>query len=265
MQTEDEITVRSTDTDARVLLTNYENCKFNGSIYEAKEVYDEKSNYEYIDNDFTKNVINDINKVIFAFYEITAKHYMSESTNLVRELNAALLFLQAIIKQNTDYIVASSKSSEKKIKFNNIIYRNIQEFSKLHYSIKNYHPIGDISQFLTCQDPVLRARMLINFIQDIGDYIIKELHMIDEYKKDSQQRSEKYMLKFIKKQVEKLSGQESAEEYRKRLDTLEVNEQTKRAILLEIEQAFSTQSNELYEFEDRKKYLILDDIFNYPW
>ena len=125
--------------------------------------------------------------------------------------------------------------------------------------------MNEVTQFLSCQDPVLRTRLLINFIYDIGDYIIKELHMMDEYKKDSLQKNEKYMLKFIKKQVEKLSGTESAEEYRKKLDSLEINEQTRRAILLEIEQAFSVQSNDMYEFEDRKKFMILDDIFQFPW
>ncbi len=73
------------------------------------------------------------------------------------------------------------------------------------------------------------------------------------------------MLKFIKKHVDKLAGLESIEEYKKKLDSLEVNEQIKRAILLEIEQAYSVQTNNLYEFEDRKKFMILEDIFNFPW
>jgi hypothetical protein len=259
-----EYSIKSTTSDNRVLLIDPANCKFDGEIHQAKEIEDEKSSYENVDNDFTKNLINDINKVIFAFYEITSKQFLVDN-NLIRDLNSALVFLQTVLKQNMDFITASNKNSDKPMKFNEIIFKNIQEFSKLHMTIKKYHSFGDITNFLTCQDPVLRAKMLINFIYDTGDYIIKELYMMDEYKKDSIQKNEKYMLKFIKKQVEKLSGVESAEEYKKKLDTLEVNEQTKRAISLEIEQAFSAQTNDLYEYEDRKKYMILDDIFSFPW
>jgi len=259
-----EFSIKSSQSDNRVLLIDPHKCEFNGDVYEAKEIQDEKSQYEYVDNDFTKNLINDINKVIFAFYEITSKQFMVDNT-LIRDLNSALVLLQTILKQNLDFVTAAGKYNEQPLKFNEIIYKNIQEFAKLHLTIKKYQPMGEITQFLSCQDPVLRTRMLINFIYDIGDYIIKELFMMDEYKKDSLQKNEKYMLKFIKKQVEKLSGTESAEEYRKKLEQLEVNEQTKRAILLEIEQAFSVQSNDLYEFEDKKKFMILDDIFQFPW
>jgi hypothetical protein len=263
-ETPNEFSIKSTASDNRVLLIEPQNCKYDGELWEAKEIVDEKSPYEYVDNDFTKNLINDINKVIFAFYEITSKQFMVDNT-LIRDLNSALVFLQTILKQNMDFITVSAKPSDQPLKFNEIVYKNIQEFAKLHLTIKKYQPMGEITQFLAIQDPVLRTRLLINFIYDIGDYIIKELFMMDEYKKDSVQKNEKYMLKFIKKQVEKLSGTESVEEYKKKLEALDVNEGTRRSILLEIEQAFSVQSNDMYEFEDKKKFMILDDIFAFPW
>ena len=56
--------------------------------------------------------------------------------------------------------------------------------------------------------------------------------MLDEYKKDVLQKQEKYLLKFVKKQVDKFSG-DSAESYNKRLEELyqnkDINEQTKRS------------------------------------
>jgi len=263
-ETTNEFSIKSFPSDNRVLLVDHLKCKFDGETYEAKEIIDEKSRYEYVDNDFTKNLINDINRVIFAFYEITSKQFMVDN-NLIRDLNSALVLLQTILKQNIDFINISGKSNENPLRFNEIVYKNIQEFVKLHHTIKKYQPMGEVTQFLACQDPVLRTRLLINFIYDIGDYIIKDLYMMDEYKKDSLQKNEKYMLKFIKKHVEKLSGSESIDEYKKKLNLLEISEQTKRSILLEMEQAFSTQSNDLYEFEDRKKFMILDDIFQFPW
>lgn len=290
------------------------------------------------DVEISKNILNDVNRSIFAFYEITKKQNLDQS--LLREINTAIITLQYLLKTNMDFIASlnkksiqkkddantsdndkkeqkekdndknlydlvsdlkklskssenpknvinekvesnkkkefdvnsSIKSEEEKLpvldEVNSLIFENIREFLRIAKALRKNFPIKESNEFLNSVDPIVRAKLLINFIYETGDFLIKDLHMLDEYKKDVLQKQEKYLLKFVKKQVEKFSG-DSAESYNKRLEELyqnkDINEQTKRSIQLEIEMAFNTNANNENENEDNKKLSIVEDIFHFPW
>lgn len=176
-------------------------------------------------------------------------------------------------KSNIMFDYHSGKQLTRKkflLEVNNVVFDNIHEFMKIIRGFRRSFPFKEVNMLIENQDPFSRIKQLIELIYELGDFIIKDLHMQDEYKKDVMQKQEKYLLKFVKKQVDKLSSGESADIYNKKLEALfsngEVNEQVKRSIQLEIEQAFNTSiSNNEGEFEDRKKFLILEDIFSFPW
>lgn len=287
------------------------------------------------DVEIAKNILNDVNRSIFAFYEITKKQNLDQS--LLREINTAIITLQYLLKTNMDFISSLNKKSiqkkeeasnenekqknkdddkslfdlvsdlkklsksnenlsekekiESNIKnkenedsnlktedpkptmtvleeVNSLVFENIREFLRIAKAFRKNFPMKESNQFLNSVDPIVRAKLLINFIYETGDFLIKDLHMLDEYKKDVLQKQEKYLLKFVKKQVDKFSG-DSAESYNKRLEEMfkngDINEQTKRSIQLEIEMAFNTNANNENENEDNKKISIVEDIFNFPW
>ena len=237
---------------------------------EAVEFSDnENSSALLLDYEIAKNLISDINKVIFAFYEITTKQYMIDNS-LIKEVNLAIIFLQNILKINMDFMNSAYHIKKESFlnQFNSLLYENINEFLKLCCNFKKFPAFNEANSFLNSQDPIERTKILTELIYEIGDYIIKDLHMFDEYKKESMQRNEKYMLRFIKKQIEKISSGESAEIYYKKLETMclnkDIEEQTKRSIALEIDLAFNSGNSDS-EMEDKKKYHILEDIYSFPW
>lgn len=354
-----ELSITSKESESRVFADTSESSFFESyydKLKESEVIEKEKNEFEsietsvkmlkpkvvveYIDNkevssmiidlEIAKNLISDINKVIFAFHDITSKKGVADHSAM-RDVNAAIIFLQNVLKINMDYIntlnqitiqkeeeneenqikeetvenekgdksiynlinssnikngfISSSsnsfynkkhgksyiKSKESFLKeINSLLYENIQEFLKLSKNYFRSNNFKTIENFLSIQDPLLRTKALTELIYDIGDYLIKDLFMLDEYKKDSIQKQEKYMLRYIKKQIDKIASGESAESYIKRLDDLyskgDISEQVKRSIQLEIDLAFNSniQGNET-EFEDRKKYQILEDVFNFPW
>jgi ATP-dependent Lon protease len=269
-----------------------------------------------INIEIAKNLVTDINKVIFAFHDITSRKGVMDQSAM-RDINSAILFLQNILKINMDFINLASNLSiteqfiddeddkdtksiyslinKKPIKLENVnnpfkkknnskqrtkeeflvevnqlLFENIQEFLKLAKNLFKTTSFKLNDKFLTIQDPILRTKALTELIYEIGDYLVKDHYMLDEYKKDSLQKQEKYLLRFVKKQVDKFVSGESSESYIKKLDALysngDISEQVKRSIQLEIDLAFhsGSQSNE-GELDDRKKFQILEDIFNFPW
>jgi len=153
-------------------------------------------------------------------------------------------------------------------RLNKIVFKTIQDFLKLSKTFKKTSPYTDIEEVLSCTDPLLRTRMLIETVYNLGDYVLKELHMFEEYKKDSQQKHEKFFYRFAKKYVETVAGTENYDDYKKKLDEWEckgvISDQIKRAIELELKQAFVQSGNDL-ELEDKKKTAIVEEIFSFPW
>ncbi len=334
----EEISITSKEKDSRVF-ANVEDKFFDQSRNEepllsdtntlttrnAVEYVDQKEvSSMMIDVEIAKNLIADINKVIYSFHDITSKKTIVDHSAM-RDINSAIIFLQNILKINMDFILNSneiiiteeeildddkeneslynllnsrsapnseqgkinefiqqsrserSKSKSKLktkdeylIEVNSLLFENIQEFLRLSKSFYKSVNFKSAYNFLFIQDPILRTKALTELIYEIGDYLIKDLFMLDEYKKDSIQKQEKYMLRFVKKQVEKYSSGENADSYIKKLAKLysngDISEQVKRSIQLEIDLAFHSGSQNFEaEMEDRKKYIILEEIFNFPW
>lgn len=182
--------------------------------------------------------------------------------NTINDMNAKLI---------SDYNSGTKTTRAKFLtEINKLLFHNIQKFLKLSTEFKKYFPYKDAMDFLSSKDPIERTKNLTSFVYEIGDFVIKDVFMFNEYKKDINQKQEKYLLRFVKKQVDKYSSSESQDNYFKRLNDLfannEINEQTKRSIQLEIEQAFNSAiSNSENESEDKKKLSIVEDIFSFPW
>jgi ATP-dependent Lon protease len=154
--------------------------------------------------------------------------------------------------------------------FNNLVFINIQEFVKIAKGFRKSLPLKESSEILNCRDPMQRIKLLSELINEIGDYLIKDLHMQDEYKKDLMQKQEKYFLRFVKKRLDKETSGENVEQYNTKLENMfkngDISEPVKRSIQLEIDLAFNSAiSNNESEIEDTKKFNILQDIFNFPW
>ena len=266
---------------------------------------DNASTQLFSDEDIALNLISDINKQIFSFYEISSNRNLEPS--VLREVNNAIILIQNILKTNMEFLskisrkfstnefedlnmedhenkntslfdILNDKEKDKKEtkkvpktkEINSLIFENIQEFLRIAKSFRKSYPYKDAFELIKTVDPIKRTRMLIQFIYEIGDFLIKDLHMLEEYKKDVMQKQEKYLLRYVKKQVDKLASGENSENYKNMLEKLysqgDINEQTKRSIQLEIDLAFNSnvQTSE-NDVEDRKKFSILEDIFNFPW
>jgi ATP-dependent Lon protease len=271
----DRLLLPNTNSDATIELDHL----FEGKITTAEIVSDLPSKEKLIDYEFANNIVGDINKSIMTFLEITSKHITLDSL-LLRELNSTNIFLQSLLRTNIDFLTncknehfGQGKSNDEMIglhKLNTLVYKNYQEVLKLVKGFRKVYPFLEIENFLLLEDPIVRTKMLIETVYELGDFAIKDLHMYEEYKKDTTQKQEKYFYKFIKKQVDKIAGSENVDDYKNKLDSWQKNgdisPETRRSVELEVEQAFSTNnSNEMIEYDDRKKLNIVDDIFSFPW
>lgn len=270
-----EISLISKGGDLRMQLINEDNLKFEGEYAEAVEVKDKESANKLIEFEFARNIVADINKVILNCLGIVSKPMSPMESGLTRDLNSILIYLQGLLQANTEFISSCTASQfnvnypEGIHKLNSLIYKNIQEILKIAKTIRKFTPFVESEEFLKCEDPVVRTRMLIDFVYTLGDYVIKELHMYEEYKKDTLQKQEKFYLRFVKKTIEKIAGSESYEDYKNKFDQLvannELTSQAKRSIEVELELAGGNNNNDGYEFEDRKKFGIVEEIFTFPW
>jgi len=326
-----EIVIVSAHADKRVKLLNPLNkSETEPEFADVVEIRDNSSIQKIFNYEICKNIVNDINKVLYSFFEISSKQNSIDNA-ILREIHGNVnVLIQNLLKQNMDFLIEIAKpgfrergfsvnpeadplnftSTEAKSdilrtlksltleseakssgaagaknanarkfdagenypeaisKLNKLVFKSMQDFLKLSKTFKKTSPLGDIEEVLGCTDPVLRTKMLIEMVYNLGDYVLKELHMYEEYKKDSQQKHEKFFFRFAKKYVETVAGTENFDDYKKKLDELEskgvVSEQVKRAIELELKQAFSTTGNDL-ELEDKKKTAIIDEIFSFPW
>lgn len=334
-----EIVITSINADKRVKLINpIDPSNFAVGEPAASEVLDIRDNesvQKILNYEICKNIVTDINKVLYSFFEISSKHNSIDNA-ILREIHGNVnILIQNLLKQNMDFIneiskpgfreqgfsinkehnlhsdiikedilnalnsvsstlnnkaastnnstirssKASSTTSQKKFditetypegisKLNKLIFKGLHDFLKLSKNFKKVSPIADIEQILSCDDPVLRTKLFIEMVYNLGDYVLKDLHMYEEYKKDSQQKHEKFFYRFAKKYVETVAGTENYDDYKKKLDEWEANkvisEPIKRAIELELKQAFATTGNDL-ELEDKKKTAIVEEIFSFPW
>ena len=270
-----EISVISKQGDKRVQLVYPDNVKFEGELGEVIEINDKESANKLVDHEFAKNIISDINRVIINCLGIVSKPMSMMESTLIRDLNSVLIYLQGLLQSNNEFITNTTNSSfsvnypEGITKLNSLLYKNIQEMLKIAKTIRKYTPFQETEEFLKCEDPVMRTKLLIDFIYYLGDYIIKEMHMFEEYKKDTMQKQEKFYLRFVKKSIDKIAGSESYEDYKKKFDDLkekeELTPQSSRAIEIEMELASGNNQSDGFDMEDRKKFGIVEEIFNYPW
>ena len=270
-----EISLISKPGDLRIQLLNEENLKFEGEYAEGIELKDKESANKLIEYEFARNIVADINKVIINCLGIVSKPMSPMESSLIRDLNSVLIYLQGLLQANTEFISSTTASQfgvnypEGIHKLNSLIYKNIQEMLKIAKTIRKFTPFVESEEFLKTEDLVVRTKMLIDFIYTLGDYVIKELHMYEEYKKDTLQKQEKFYLRFVKKTIEKIAGSESYEDYKNKFDSLVINNelthQAKRAIEIELELASGSNPSDGFDFEDRKKFGIVEEIFTYPW
>lgn len=305
------------------------------------EIRDNPEIQKNLNFEVCKNIVSDINKVLYAFLEISSRQNSMDNP-ILREIHGNVsIMIQNLLKQNMDFLMEiskpeikrngfnfteepkeenkeknlseksenlsekilsenpennsafnfnmkkntgsnssnSSNNSTKKFdskefypegmsRLNKLIFKTFQDFLKISKSFKKSSPVVDVEEILKSPDPFLRTKLLIENIYNLGDYILKELHIYEEYKKDSAQKHEKFFLRFAKKYVEQVAGTENFDDYKKKLDQWELDgvlsQDTRRAIDLELKQAFSTGSNDM-EMEEKKKTAIVEEIFNFPW
>ena len=261
----DEYVLSPLDSDTRVQLKNLEQCGFDGESYDIEEVIDFPSKYKYIDNSISKNIIQEINNVLSLFYEFSSKPFIMDQ-NISKELNNIFNNIQELMMRNdTKPYHGKENSTIHSPTLNKMIFSHFDNFLNMFYNLKHFYPLIDISTILECQDPCLRAKLLIDFIYDIADSLLKDIHMHNEYRKDTTSKQEKLFLRFAQKKVDKLIGSESQEEFTKKLEQLDLNPSTKKAIEAEIQSAFSNVNSDGFDMDDRKKTGIIEDIFSFPW
>lgn len=320
-----EIVITSTNADSRVMNINsipilpmenqedFEKVNF-------KELKDNPEIQKNLNYEVCKNIVSDINKVLYSFLEISSRQNSMDNP-ILREIHGNVsIMIQNLIKQNMDFLMEISKpelrkngfqinenkeegdlSKDKEAKntesleqenfassfkknskkfanketypeglsrLNKLIFKTFQDFLKISKNFKKACPIVEVEEILKCTDPFLRTKLLIENIYNLGDYILKELHIYEEYKKDTAQKHEKFFLRFAKKYIEQVAGSENFDDYKKKLDEWEseniITEQVKKAIELELKQAFSTGGNDM-EMEEKKKTAIIEEIFSFPW
>ena len=253
------------DTDTRVILKNVEECRFDGESYDVEELIDYPSKYKYLDNMISKNIIQELNNVLSLFYEFSSKPFMMDQ-NISKELNNIFNNIQELMMRNDIQPYHSKENSSiHPPTLNKMLFSHFDNFLNMFYNLKHFYPLQDVSSLLQCQDPCLRAKLLIDFIYDIADSLLKDIHMHNEYRKDTTSKQEKMFLRFAQKKIDKLIGSESQEEFTKKLEHLELKQSTKRAIEAEIQSAFSNLNSDGFDFDDRKKTGIIEDIFSFPW
>jgi ATP-dependent Lon protease len=269
-----EVSVISKEQDKRLILPNVKECKFDGSSYQLYEYKDYEDSNKSVDYEIAKNIINDINRAILPILEIVPS--VPYDFSMAKDFNSINVYLHTMLRNNNDFLVKmfSSMFDEKDNlnRYHALIYKNYQELLKVIKILKKTYNYDEVESFLESQDPLQRCKLLIDYIYDIGDYIVKEVNMYQEHKKDYMQRNDKMYYRFIKKRLDKILSKDNCDAYKKKLDELyenkEINDSTKKAIELEISLAFPPISleNDLFEaLDERKKSSIVDDIFNFPW
>jgi ATP-dependent Lon protease len=269
-----EISIVSKELDKRLILPNVAECKFDGSSYQLYEYKDTEESFKSVDYEIAKNIINDINRAIFPILEIVPS--VPYDFSMAKDLNSINVYFHSMLRNNNDFVVKmfSNMFDERDNlnKFHALIFKNYQELLKVSKVLKKVYNFDEVEGFLESQDPLQRCKLLIDYVYDIGDYIVKEINMYQEHKKDYMQRNEKMYYRFVKKRLDKILSKDNCDAYKKKLDELyeqkEINESAKRAIELEINQAFPpiTLESDLFEtLDEKKKSSIVEDIFNYPW
>lgn len=261
----DEFVLSPSDTDTRVLLKNIDNCQFDGETYDVEELVDLPSKYKYTDNSISRNIIQEINNVLSLFYEFSSKPYLMDQ-NISKELNNIFNNIQELMMRNEMKPFPSKDNTNfNSPTVNKIVFSHFDNFLNMFNNLKHFYPLSDVTTVLQCQDPCLRAKLLIDFIYDIADSLLKDIQMHNEYRKDTTAKQEKLFLRFAQKKIDKLIGSESQEEFTKKLEQLDLKPTTKRAIEAEIQSAFANTSNDGFEMDERKKTGIIEDIFSFPW
>jgi hypothetical protein len=137
LETTGEVSIISQSGDKRVQLLYPEKCQFDGSPTEVREIKDKPDTNRLIEHELAKNLISDINKVIFSCLELSSRPVSAMENSLMRDLNGALVYLQALLQNNMDFIVNTNPSQfslnypEGVNKMNSLVYKNIQEFLKI--------------------------------------------------------------------------------------------------------------------------------------
>jgi ATP-dependent Lon protease len=269
-----EISVISKDLDKRLVLPNVATCKFDGSAYQLYELKDREDANKVIDYEIAKNIINDINRAILPILEIIPS--IPYDFSMAKDFNSINVYLHTILRGNNDFVIKmfTNMFDEKDHlnRFHALIYKDYQEVLKIIKILKKNYNFEEVEGFLESQDPLQRCKLLIDYVYDIGDYVVKEVNMYQEHKKDYMQRNDKMYYRFIKKRLDKILSKDNCDAYKKKLDELseqkEINESTKKAIDLEISQAYppiSLESDIFEAIDERKKGSIVEDIFNFPW
>ena len=198
--------------------------------------------------------------------------------NLAKDVSSINAFLHNLIRNNNDFLLKMFSSMfdenypENSEKFQKLIYKNYQELLKITKILKKNYSFNDIEEFLSTDDVIQRCKILIDHLYEIGDYIVKEINMHQEHKKDYMQKNEKLFYRFIKKRLDKILSKDNYENYKGKIEELfkneEINTSAKRAMEVELNQAFPPVNieNDIFEsFDERKKTSIIEDILNYPW
>jgi ATP-dependent Lon protease len=185
--------------------------------------------------------------------------------NISKELNSIFNNIQELMMKNDIKGMQSKDSSIHPPTLNKIIFSHFDNFLNMYNNLKHYYPTQDVEVILKCQDPCQRAKLLIDFVYDIADSLLKDIQMHNEYRKDTTSKQEKLFLRFAQKKIDKLIGSESQEEFTKKLEQLELKPSTKKAIEAEIQSAFSNPNNDGFEMDEKKKTGIIEDIFSFPW
>lgn len=241
---------------------------------ELSPVVDMAEKERQITYEFVLSSLIDINKTISLYSEIASRVPMTDPH--VRDMATSLSVNFISLQKANSLFMADLKQSGFKDSYeglqnvNALIYKGVQEVLKWSKMVKKTYLTKEIEEILATTDPVVRIKLYIDFVYNISDYVIKEHFMLSEYKKDTLQKQEKYMYKFIKKTVDKLIGNDNLEFYQKKLDqwveNRDLSPAVRRNIDLELEQAFVTSSsNDLIETDDKKRISVIEDIFSFPW
>lgn len=261
----DEYVLSPLENDTRILLKNIDNCLFDGESYDIEELVDFPSKYKYTDNLVSRNIIQEINNVLSLFYEFSSKPFLMDQ-NISKELNNIFNNIQELMMKNEMKPFPNKDNSNiHPPTVNKIIFSHFDNFLNMFNNLKHFYPLSDVAAIMQCQDPCLRAKLLIDFIYDIADSLLKDIQMHNEYRKDTTMKQEKLFLRFAQKKIDKLIGSESQEEFSKKLEQLDLKPTTKRSIETEIQSAFANTNNDGFEMDERKKTGIIEDIFSFPW
>lgn len=255
-----EITIKSISSDKRILIPNIESVKFDGTPISVMQFSDENTEFDYLSSSFARNIAQDVNDAIL-FYDSHNHTNIQKIEKNINELNRIMITLTDMRNTNKMLLETAPHAAS----LNKLIFTNFASLIRLYKILTRTLPITDIKEVLMTQDKIMRAKKLIDMIFELSDFTLKESFLFDKYKKDYEQRQKKYLYRFMNKEVDKIVGTESKEEYIKKLEEIDIAESAKNSIRLEIDLAFTEQNDEQAELEDKKANTIVKDIFNFPW